>query len=164
MRLDRSSLPAAVLVLPLCAASPAQTTERVSVDSAAAQANGQSRAPVLSADGRFAAFVSPAPDLVAGDTNGFWDVFVRDRQLGTTERVSVDSGGAQGNGESGFYSHAYPIPPAISADGRYVVFESAATNLVAADSNGVIDVFVHDRQSGVTERISVDSMSTEGNF
>src|SRR5205809_7953833 len=78
------------------------------------------------------------------------DVFVHDRQTGTTERVSVASDGAQGNGSSGLLSFAFP--PALSADGRFVAFVSFATNLVAGDTNGATDVFVHDRQTGATER------------
>src|SRR5205823_7255077 len=74
---------------------------------------------------------------------------------GTTERVSVDSAGNEGNGGSG--------GTAISADGRFVAFSSYATNLVAGDTNGVADVFVHDRQTGTTERVSVDSAGTQGN-
>ena len=76
------------------------------------------------------------------------DVFVRDRQTGTTRRVSVGPGGAQGNGDSSF-------SPAISADGRFVAFDSCATNLVPGDTNGAADVFVRDRQTGTTRRVSV---------
>src|SRR2546426_905363 len=131
------------------------TTKRVSVDSAGTQANGDSTGVALSADGRFVAFTSVATNLVAGDTNGVTDVFVHDRQAGTTERVSVDSAGSEGNGAS--------TGVALSADGRFVAFTSVATNLVAGDTNGVTDVFVHDRQTGTTERASVDSAGTEGN-
>jgi hypothetical protein len=133
----------------------AQTTERVSVDSAGAQGDGNSYWPSISGDGRFVAFQSFASNLVAGDTNGSDDVFVYDRQNRTTERVSVDSAGAQGNGFSGY--------PSISADGRFVAFLSAASNLVTGDTNAVADVFVHDRQSGTTERVSVDSSGAQGN-
>src|SRR5438046_3037872 len=83
------------------------------------------------------------------------DVFVHDRQTGTTGRVSVDSAGTEGNGLS--------VNPSISADGRFVVFYSYATNLVPGDTNGTGDVFVHDRQTGTTERVSVDSAGTQGN-
>jgi Tol biopolymer transport system component len=131
------------------------TTERVSVDSGGAQGNGLSGGSSISADGRYLAFVSSATNLVPGDTNGALDVFVRDRQSGTTERVSVDSGGAQGNGVSYLSS--------ISSDGRYVAFRSYAQNLVPGDTNGTWDVFVHDRQSGTTERVSVDSSGGQGN-
>src|SRR5207253_8467074 len=84
---------------------------------------------------------------------GVSDVFVHDRQTGTTERVSVASDGAQGNGSSGLVTFAFP--PALSADGRFVAFVSFATNLVASDTNGATHVFVHDRQTGTTERVSV---------
>ncbi len=132
------------------------TTERVSVDSAGAQGNNGSQYSSISADGRFVAFWSLSSNLVAGDTNGSADIFVRDRQSGTTDRVSVDSGGAQGNGSCGFAL-------SISADGRFVAFWSYATNLVAGDTNGYPDVFVHDRQSGTSERVSVDSGGAQGN-
>jgi Tol biopolymer transport system component len=131
------------------------TTERVSVDSSGMQANSDSYYGSVSADGRFVAFYSFATNLVVGDTNGVHDVFVRDRQTGTTERASVTSGGVQGNSDS--------ILPAISADGRYVVFYSAAGNLVVGDSNGVYDVFLRDRQTGTTERVSVATGGAQGN-
>jgi Tol biopolymer transport system component len=133
------------------------TTERVSVGSFGAQANGDSytQSPAISADGRYVAFKSAASNLVPGDTNAKFDAFVRDRQLGTTERVSVDSSGVQGNDDTGYCS--------ISADGRYVSYFSAATNLVAGDTNGSIDVFLRDRQLGTTERVSVSSNGAQGN-
>src|SRR5205814_1700648 len=115
-------------------------TERVSVDSAGNQADGESASPALSADGRYVAFSSSATNLVPGDTNGQSDVFVHDRQTRITERVSVDSAGNQADGES--------ASPALSADGRYVAFSSSATNLVPGDTNGQSDVFVHDRRTG----------------
>jgi Tol biopolymer transport system component len=141
----------------LMATVQAQTTERVSVDSFGVQGDQRSSSiPGISADGRFVAFVSQADNLVAGDTNGLWDVFVHDRQTGMTERVSVDSHGFEGDGHS--FGH-----PSISADGRFVTFASLAGNLVADDTNGLSDVFVHDRQTGMTERVSVDSHGNEGN-
>src|SRR5437016_61982 len=125
----------------------AQTTERVSVASGGTtEGNDTSLGSALSADGRFVAFDSAATNLVAGDTNGTTDVFVHDRQTGMTERVSVASDGTQGNNASSY--------PALSADGRFVAFDSDATNLVAGDTNGATDVFVHDRQTGATERVS----------
>src|SRR3989442_14439830 len=120
----------------------AGATERVSVDSAGTEANGSSFGRALSADGRFVAFTSVAPDLVAGDTNGAADVFVHDRQTGTTERVSVDSAGNQANGDSGAV--------ALSADGRFVAFTSVATNLVAGDTNGSSDVVWKDGVTGTS--------------
>jgi Tol biopolymer transport system component len=138
-------------------------TERVSVDSAGNQADGGSGKPAISADGRFIAFESDATNLVAGDTNGESDVFVRDRQTGVTERVSVDSEGNQAAGGSGDDEAAGGSgAPAISADGRFVAFASAATNLVDGDANSKSDVFVHDRQTGATERVSVDGHGNEG--
>ena len=139
----------------------AQTTERVSVASDGTEGNDVSLAAAFSADGRFVAFDSAASDFVAGDTNGSSDVFVHDRQTGTTERVSVASDGTEGNASSGLIGFA--APPALSADGRFVAFRSAATNLVAGDTNGATDVFVHDRQGGTTERVSVASDGTESN-
>jgi Tol biopolymer transport system component len=130
-------------------------TERVSVDSTGHQGNGDSLSPAISADGSSVAFTSAASNLVSGDTNGFEDVFVHARVTGVTERVSVDSTGHQGNGDS--------LSPAISADGSYVAFTSAASNLVLGDSNGFEDVFVHARVTGVTERVSVDSTGHQGN-
>ncbi len=130
-------------------------TERVSVDSGGAQANFSSLLPSISADGRYVAFYSHASNLVGGDTNDVEDVFVHDRESGTTERVSVDSGGAQGIRDSD--------DPSISADGRYVAFESYAANLVGGDTNDAQDIFVHDRQSGTTERVSIASVGAQGN-
>jgi len=130
------------------------TTERVSVASGGAQANDISGLSSISADGRYVAFESPATNLVPGDTNALWDAFLRDRLLGTTERVSVASNGTQGNGHGG--------DPSISTDGRYVAFESAANNLVSGDTNGTFDIFVRDRLAGTTERVSIDSLGTQG--
>ncbi len=134
------------------AAAEGHTTKRVSVSSSENQANASSIRPSISADGRFVAFSSEASDLVRNDTNGERDVFVRDLRTGTTERVSVSSSGRQGNGISRY--------PSISAGGRFVAFESNATNLVEDDANGTdFDVFVHNRFTGATELVSVDSYS-----
>jgi Tol biopolymer transport system component len=122
-------------------------TSRVPVDRSGHQANGLSSSPTISADGRFVAFQSEASNLVPGDTNGHSDVFVRDRAAQVTRRVSVGAGGQQGNGES--------FEPAISAGGRFVVFWSSASNLVAGDTNNADDIFVRDRFARVTRRISV---------
>jgi TolB protein len=122
-------------------------TWRISVTPAGADADGPSFDPAISADGTWTAFTSEATNLVAGDANGVADVFVHDFVTGVTARVSVDSFGGEANGASG--------RPAISADGRWVVFDSVASNLVAGDLNGVRDVFLHDRWTGVTARVSV---------
>ena len=132
----------------------AGVTERVSVSSAGLQGDAVSNHPILSADGRFTAFFTVS-NLVPEDANGMGDVFVRDRQTGTTERVSVSSTGEEANGDS--------APGAISSDGRFVAFWSYATNLVSGDTNGADDIFVHDRQTGATERVSVNSSGEQGN-
>jgi len=137
--------------------APAQETTRVSVDSFGAQAAGDSMGPTISADGRFVAFQSMALNLVSGDTNSNWDVFVHDLSTGVTERVSVDSFGVEGN------SSSFSDGPSVSADGRFVAFGSVAWNLVLGDTNGVADIFVHDRLTGTTERVSVDSSGDEAN-
>jgi Tol biopolymer transport system component len=129
----------------------ASTTERISVGPGGADTDGASAYPSISADGRYVAFWSEATNIVSGDSNGAWDVFVRDRVAGTTELVSVSSRGVQGNGASG--------APAISADGRFIVFESGADNLVPGDSNGKADIFVRDRLLRTT---SVASIATNG--
>ena len=135
-------------VLPCIPPPPAwaQATARVSVDDAGNQANATSERASLSSDGRYIAFQSTATNLVPGDTNGVSDVFVHDRLTGTTERVSVDSSGAQADGASTLGS-IQTFTYAISGDGRHVVFRSSATNLVAGDTNGAFDVFLRDRQT-----------------
>lgn len=127
----------------------AVATTRVSVASDGTQGNGGSLGPTLSADGRVIAFESLATTLVLGDTNGAIDTFVHERETGLTIQVSVASDGTQGN--------EFSYSPALSADGCVVAFASDATNLVVGDANGTTDVFVHDRQTGLTERVSVDS-------
>src|SRR6059036_2743086 len=120
------------------------TTTLVSVNlTGAGGGNGHSVSPVISTDGRYVAFESEAANLVANDTNGVSDVFVRNLQSGTTTLLSVNSSGTgAGNGAS--------TSPAISADGRYVAFVSAASDLVDNDSNAAWDIFVRDLQAGTT--------------
>lgn len=133
----------------------------------------------VSGNGRHIAFDSKAPNLVEGDTNFTWDVFVHDLETKKTERVSVSSDGGQATNASrptgsdwgGSLLSGYSNTPSgrvISANGRFVVFVSLATNLVPNDSNdkqgantGGQDVFVHDRQTGRTERISVSAYGGE---
>src|SRR6266581_3440694 len=130
--------------------------ERVSVDSHGNPAVGfVAASPTISGDGRFVAFASSASNLVKKDTNGTTDVFVHDLVTGRTVRASVDSAGAESNDVS--------FRPDLNGDGRFVVFDSAASNLVPGDTNGVPDVFVHDLLSGATERVSVDSAGGEAN-
>jgi Tol biopolymer transport system component len=132
---------------------------RVSLSSTGEEADRYSFSPVISADGRVVAFVSAAANLVPDDTNECHDVFVHDCETGLTERVSVSSTGEQGDDSSCAYQSSGHV--AISADGRLVAFTSAATNLVPCDTNGAVDVFVHDRETGETERVSVDSSGEE---
>jgi hypothetical protein len=130
-------------------------TSRVSVATGGNQGNGASNYATISADGRFVAFDSVASNLVGGDSNGVVDAFVHDRQTGQTSRVSVATGGKQGNEGSDYAT--------ISADGRSVAFNSEASNLVGGETNGVVDVFVHDRQTGQTSRVSVATGGNQGN-
>jgi Tol biopolymer transport system component len=126
-----------------------KTTERVSVGRRDEQANGQSVAAAISASGRFVVFASQASNLVSGDTNKADDVFVRDRVKGTTERISVSTGGRQADGGSYW--------PRISANGRFVAFASPASSLVPGDTNKANDVFVRDRVARKTVRVNVSS-------
>jgi len=134
------------------------TTIRVSVDSGGNQSSGgNSYNASVSSDGRYVAFESDATNLIANDTNGgVRDIFVNDRTTGLTTVVSVNANGTQGNASS--------FLPSVSADGRYVAFESVATNLIANDTNGAVrDIFMHDRITGSTTVVSVSSNSTQGN-
>ncbi len=127
-------------------------TELASVDGGGAQGDADSLEPAISADGRYVAFFSYATNLVALDTNARPDIFVRDRLSGTTTCASVDLAGVPAGGRY----------PSISADGRFVAFESTSPNLVPGDTNGARDVFVRDLVLGTTVRASVDSSGVEG--
>lgn len=130
-------------------------TRRVSVGPHGRQGDGSSDEAAISADGRYVAFVSEASNLVPGDTNGVADVFVRDRKLHVTRRVSVGRHGRQAND--------FSVWPSLSANGRYVAFASDATHLVTGDTNRVIDVFVRDRKHHVTSRVSVGRHGRQAN-
>ena len=130
-------------------------TTRVSVSSTGEEADGKSFGPSISADGRYVAFESLSSNLVPTEANGHADVFVRDRQTGTTTCASVSSAGALANRRCEY--------PAISADGRFVAFQSQATNLVDGDTNGDYDIFVHDVTTGTMTRASVSSTGAQGN-
>lgn len=133
----------------------AGATALVSVNSAGTgPGNGESLVSAISGNGRYVVFESDATDLVANDNNGVRDIFVRDLTANTTTRVSVGAGGAQANGASFAFGST-----TISDDGRFVVFESDASNLVTGDTNGVGDVFVRDTVSGTTDRLSITSAS-----
>ena len=140
----------------LAAPVSAQVT-RISVSTAGVEANGPSSVPAISADGRFVAFASAATNLVAGDTNGFWDIFLRDRDSDAdgvldeagavaTTRLSVGPGGVQGNGTS--------INPVITADGRFVAYISTANNLAPGTGGGTYQVYRLDRTNGATMLVS----------
>ena len=131
------------------------TTERVSVSSSESQQNFASQYPTISADAQFVVFLSFSTNLVSGDTNNAADIFVRYRATGTTERVSLANDESQANAASEF--------SAISADGRFVAFSSAATNLVGGDTNTAADIFLRDRLLRTTERLSVASDGSQGN-
>jgi len=136
-----------------------QVTERVSLHSDGTQGDFDSNFPSISCDGRYVAFESGAGSLVDNDIPfpiGFFDVFVHELQTGTTTRVSLNHLDVTEGGNGHSYS------PSISADGRYVAFESIATNLVPGGSNGLLHIFVHDRQTGTTTRVSVDSLGNQG--
>ncbi len=135
------------------------TTTRVSVSSTGAQANGQSLYPALSADGRYVAFTSTATNLVPNDVNGFGDVFVHDRQTGTTTLVSLSTSSEQANDNSDYLDNL-----SISGDGRFVVFRSYANNLVSGDANGSPDIFLRDTKLGITSLISISSTGAQSDL
>lgn len=131
-------------------------TERMDVSSAGAVADeGSALGPAISGNGRYVAFSSGASNLVPGDTNAQTDLFVRDRLAGTTRRVSLSPAGVQANGASGSGT--------LSADGRYVAFDTAATNLVPGDTNDANDVLVRDQRTGALIRASLSYRGEQPN-
>jgi Tol biopolymer transport system component len=130
-------------------------TEIASVQTGGGLSSGDCLYVSISSDGRYVAFGSDASDLVPGDTNGQWDVFVHDRVNKTTERVSVASDGTEANGSMGF--------TAISDDGRYVAFGDFATNLVPTPLHADWNIYVHDRTNGTTELESASSAGVAAN-
>ena len=128
-------------------------TRRVSRRPNGKRPNGPSESPDISGNGRYVAYTSKASNIVPNDTNGTWDIFVYDRSSGQTSRVSVKSNGKQAKGPS--------TDPAISASGRFVAFVSGARNLVKADTSFIKDIYVHDRLTGKTRRVSVKSNGKE---
>jgi len=142
---------AVILWILTTATTNAQVIERINIDSDEAQSTLSATVPkstrVVSADGRFVVFSSTAGDLVANDTNGVSDVFLRDRSLGTTTRISVNK---DDGGDASAESHT----PSISGNGRFIAFASLASDLVDGDGNGFLDVFVYDRVAGQMVRAS----------
>jgi Tol biopolymer transport system component len=120
------------------------------------QSNDHSSSPAISADGRYVAFLSAASNLVPDDTNDAGDIFVYDRKTQVVELISLAEDGSQANDASG--------EPGISADGRWVVFSSIATNLVVSDTNGLLDVFLRDRHAGRTILVSAAVGGGTGNM
>lgn len=139
----------------LAAEALAEGAVRVSTDSAGNQVYASNAYTTISESGRYVAFHSPAATLVPGDNNGVNDIFVKDLNTGAITRVSTAAGGVQANGAS--------TAPVLSADGQFVAFHSAATNLVAGDTNGVQDVFVKDTLTGGVTRISTSAGGAQGN-
>lgn len=145
-------LAGAMVALSATSAAPAPSprTERITLSGTGEQIQKGAGGPALSSDGRYAAFVSDDPDVVEGDTNGVTDVFVRDLRRGTVERVNVASDGTQADGGGSYRAE-------ISGDGRYVAFVSQAKNLVEwsePPNPYAYDMYVHDRRTGRTERVS----------
>jgi len=133
----------------------AEDIVRLSLSSDEEEGNRESEAPSSNADGRFVAFQSRASNLVPDDRNHKIDIFIRDELNGDTFRVSVASDGTEGNNDS--------VSPSLSADGRFVAFESKASNLVPGDTRDKRDIFVHDTATGETVRVSVASDGRQAN-
>ncbi len=146
---------ATTLCIGVVTLSCAETTTLISATSQGAAGNAASDLPSISADGSYVVFQSSATNLVSGDTNARRDIFLLDRQSGATVRVSKGLSGAESNADS--------QTPMIAAAGRYVVFQSTATNLVNADTNLVPDIFVYDVSTGSTTRVSVATGNAQGN-
>ncbi|MCB1321588.1 MAG: PD40 domain-containing protein, partial [Leptospiraceae bacterium] len=142
-------------LLSTSAACAVYAPARVSVSSNGTEGNAVADGGAISADGRWVVFSSDATNLVTGDTNGFRDIFLHDRSTSETTRVSVATGGIEASG-------GQSLTTDISDDGRYIAFLSEATNLVAGDTNGFRDAFVHDRITGVTTRVSVSTAGVQG--
>lgn len=155
---------------PTIAEQPTIHNTRISLGYDGSQTDGDSYHPTISNNGRFVAFSSDASNLVPNDTNGVTDIFIFDLETSITERISVDSNGLEGNKASGFSDLI-----AVSNDGRYVVFSSEASNLVANDTNTFCedsrtqefincpDVFVKDRSTNEVRLVSVSSEGVQGN-
>ena len=126
-----------------------RTTRLISKSSRGKVGNNDSSNPDISRSGRFVAFSSGSSNFARIDSNDRFDVFVRDRKKGKTRRVSISSSGGEGNGHS--------WSGGVSADGRFVIFDSTASNLIPNDNNGDTDVLVRDRKKGKTKRVSVRS-------
>lgn len=136
-------------------AAYAESTAIISVNAQGQAANGISDRSAISPDGNWVAYQSSASDLVAGDTSNQSDIFLYDRSTTTTTRISLGLNGAQSDGLSS--------SPRLSQNGRFIAFESLATNLVVNDTGNVQDIFVYDRTSGNTVRVSISSTGAAAN-
>ena len=132
-------------------------TTLASVSSSGRQGNADSDYSNVSSDGRWVVFASLASNLVKGDTNGYWDLFIRNTITGTTRLITRAPNGTPANGDT-----SYIGPSSLSSDGRFVTFSSQASNLVHADANGQADVFVYDRENRRIRRASVNTSEVEG--
>ncbi len=132
-----------------------KTTQRINLAANGTQANGSSDLGNLSDDGRYISYTSDASNLVPDDTNGQSDIFVYDLIDKTTERISLATIGTQGNGDS--------TSSSISSNGRYIAYESNASNLVPGDTNGQSDIFIYDRLTLITERVDLGDDGTQSN-
>ncbi len=151
-------------IVSTAAALPGDTV-RVSMSWEGGDAEGISREPSISADGRYVAFTSTASNVILGDANKVPDIFVYDSQEETVELASPGeiSAAEPGPGEIDGQANAPSGEPAISADGRYVAFSSYASNLAPGDTNGRQDVYVYDRATHTVERVSVGEGGVQGN-
>jgi Tol biopolymer transport system component len=130
-------------------------TQQVNVSSSGKPGNALCHHPSISADGRYVAFESNATNLVPATNSTKWNIFVRDLKTQRTTLVSLNSGGKSANGPS--------HNPAISGDGRYVAFESPASNLVKHDTNKTWDIFRRDLKTQKTTRVSVTAAGKQAN-
>jgi Tol biopolymer transport system component len=149
-------LAAVAVLISATAAAQSCVFEQVDLSSTGVQGNGFCFEVAVSGNGRYVAFGSASTNLLAGDVNGWSDAFVRDLETGSTELVSLDTSGQQGNGDVRVQE--------ISEDGRFVVFTSWANNIDPLDADTMGDVYVRDRLLGVTELISVRSLPTPSLF
>ena len=134
-------------------------TTLISAGRSDSSAAGDSAAPAISADGRYVSFSSDAPGLVAGDDNRRQDVFLRDLPAGRTQMISLARGGRAAQNKA--ISGGFAAVSDVSRDGRFVAFESDATNLAGRDRNRRTDIFVRDTANQSTRRISVSTTNEE---
>ena len=148
--------PILTVLLLLTADQQSPSWETVNVNAAGTLSNADAGSARMSDNARFVVFESLGTNYGPSDLNGTYDVYLRDRTLGTVELISVSTAGVQGNALSRW--------PVVSDNGRFVVFLSAATNLVVGDTNSMEDLFLRDRLLGVTERVSVGDFGLQGNL